>query len=128
VTVERPSPTAAEAAVCTPLMAALPQQVLDQDRRTVEFPDLTAAWGKPVITLRCGVPKPAALGAASQCFEVNGVGWFAEEAEGGYLFTTIGRAAYVELGVPNAYAPEATALVDVAAAVTAHDRLLKPCA
>ena len=61
--------------------------------------------------------KPPGLGDASECFEVNGVGWFAEEADGGFLFTTIGRSAYVQLGVPAAYAPEANALVDVAEAV-----------
>jgi len=98
-------------------MATLPSTVLDQKRRTVEPGALSAAWGDPTITLKCGVEKPPGLGAASECFEVNGVGWFAEEADGGYLFTTIGRSAYVQLGVPTEYAPEANALVDVAAAV-----------
>ena len=37
--------------------------------------------------------------------------------EGGYLFTTIGRPAYVQVGVPTEYAPEANALVDLAVAV-----------
>ena len=63
-------------------------------------------------------PKPPGLGPESECFEVNGVGWFAEEAQGGYLFTTIGRPAYVQVGVPTDYAPEANALVDIADAVT----------
>ena len=70
--------------------------------------------------------KPPGLGDASECFEVNGVGWFAEEAEGGYLFTTIGRSAYVQLGVPTEYAPEANALVDVAEAVKKTPEL-QPC-
>ena len=91
--------------------------MLDQPRRTVEPGTLSAAWGDPTITLKCGVEKPPGLGDASECFEVNGVGWFAEEAEGGYLFTTIGRSAYVQVGVPTEYAPEANALVDVAEAV-----------
>ncbi len=108
-------------------MGDLPVRVLDLDRRTVQPGRFSAAWGKPVVTLRCGVAKPAALNDASQCFEVNGVGWFAEQAKGGYLFTTIGRTAYVEVGVPSEYAPEGNALVDVAAAVSAHDPLVKPC-
>jgi hypothetical protein len=127
VSLEDPEVNSTDRGTCTALMADLPAQVLDQERRTVEPGVLSAAWGKPVITLRCGVAKPAALNAASQCFEVNGVGWLAEEGTGGYLFTTIGRTTYVEVGVPTEYAPEANALVDVAAAVSKHDRLLKPC-
>ncbi len=98
------------------------------DRRTVEPGSWSAAWAKPAITLRCGVPRPAKLRPTSSCFEVNGVGWFAEQASGGYLFTTIGRTAYVEVAVPVDYAPEAGALTDVAATITAHDPLVSPCA
>lgn len=127
VRVADPSPGPIGVSVCGSVMAALPAQVLDQDRRTVEPGLLTAAWGKPVITLRCGVGKPAGLNDASQCFEVNGVGWFAEPAERGTVFTTIGRRTYVEVGVPTAYAPEADALVDLAAAVGGHDPLDRPC-
>jgi len=97
-------------------MADLPATVLDEKRRAVDPGVLSAAWGDPTITLRCGVAKPPTLGATSACFEVNGVGWFAEQATGGYLFTAVGRSVYVEVGVPSAYAPEANALVDVAAA------------
>lgn len=111
-----PSPEGREQ--CAAVMAALPATVLDQPRRTVEPGALSAAWGDPTITLKCGVDKPPTLGPASECFEVNGVGWFAEQLEGGYLFTTIGRPTYVQVGVPPDYAPEATALVDVAAAVS----------
>lgn len=99
-------------------MAALPDTVLEQSRRDTDAPELTAAWGDPPISLRCGVDKPKGLGPASECFEVNRVGWFAEEGIGGMVFTTIGRPVYIEVGVPSEYAPEAQALVDVAAAVS----------
>ena len=117
VTMTDPSPSEAIRTQCAGLMGALPGTVLDEQRRTVEPGQLSAAWGDPTITLKCGVDKPPGLGAESECFEVNGVGWFAEEADGGYLFTTIGRPAYVQVGVPSDYAPEAHALVDVAEAV-----------
>lgn len=117
----------ADRAVCVALMADLPAEVMSQPRRTVEPGRFTAGWGRPVITLRCGVSKPPSLTAASECAEVNGVGWYAEKATSGYLFTTIGRRTFVELGVPSAYAPEAGALTDVAAAVAGHDPLVKPC-
>jgi len=127
VAVPDPAPAGSDLAACTRLMADLPASVLDQDRREAEPGRFSAAWGDPAITLRCGVSKPPTLNLASQCLEVNGVGWFVEEAQGGQLFTTIGRQTYVELAVPSEYAPESGALVDVAATVSAHDRLLKAC-
>lgn len=122
-----PAPTGTDRSTCLQLMAALPPHVLGLDRRQVRPGVFSAGWGRPVITLRCGVSKPPRLNRASPCFGVNGVGWFAEETAGGYLFTTIGRQTYVEVGVPTAYAPEGNALVDVAAAVKAHDPLRQPC-
>ena len=122
-----PTPDAAARAVCDGLLGSLPATVLNGTRRPTKPGGLTAAWGDPPITLSCGVPVPPGLTAASECLEVQGVGWFAEEVEGGMLYTTIGRRAFVELGVPEHYAPEAGALVDVAAAVSARDPLQQPC-
>jgi hypothetical protein len=127
VSLPDPSPTGESAQVCTALLGDLPATVLDGERRKVEPGRFSAAWGDPPITLRCGVDKPPRLSATSECFEVNGVGWFAEQISGGYLFTTIGRTTYIEVGVPSDYAPEANALVDLAAVVSEHDPMLKPC-
>ena len=127
VAVPEPDPDETGRAACAPLIAALPDRVLEAERRTADPGVLTAAWGDPPITLRCGVAAAPGLTPASECLEVNGVGWFAEDADGGTLYTTIGRQVFVELGVPEDYAPEASALVDVAAAVSAHDPLLTPC-
>ncbi len=128
-TVALPDPTPDEAGrtVCAALLGDLPANVLDGTRRPTEPGGLTAAWGDPPITLRCGVAPPPGLTPTSECIEVDGVGWFGESAEGGMLYTTIGRRVFVELGVPSDYAPEAGALVDMAAAVTAHDPLERPC-
>jgi hypothetical protein len=128
VVVSDPTPDAATTAVCASVMADLPEMVLDQGRRKVEPGVLSAAWGKPAIVLRCGVAPPPGLTPTSECLEVNGVGWYAEEASGGMIFTTIGRPAFVELSVPTAYAPESGALVDVGRAVAAHDPVTTPCA
>ena len=127
VAVDDPTPDPATAQVCGAVMGALPEEVLDQGRQTVEPGVLSAAWGRPAIVLRCGVPAPAALTPTSDCLEVNGVGWFAEEAQGGMIFTTIGRPAFVEVSVPARYAPESGALADLGAAVAAHDPVTKPC-
>jgi hypothetical protein len=127
VAVPSPAPQVVEA--CEKLVHALPDKVLDLDqRRTVPDSLITAAWGDPPIELTCGVAPPAELATAqSQCFEVNGVGWFAQPAENGVVFTTIGRELYVELAVPDDYAPEANALTDVSAAVAQHNNLITPC-
>lgn len=92
---------------CTQLTADLPEQVAEQkSRSTAPESPLTAAWGEPAILLRCGVPRPEALTAASQLVSVNGVDWFAEELTAGYVFTTEGRSPSVEVTVPDDYAPE----------------------
>ncbi len=127
VAVDDPRPDEASVAVCAGVLADLPESVLDQGRRTVEPGRYSAAWGKPAIVLRCGVAAPAALTNESECLEVDGVGWLAEDADGGTIFTTIGRPTYVEVAVPTRYAPESGALVDVGDAVVAHDPATKPC-
>jgi hypothetical protein len=122
VEVAVPTPSAGAAAVCNDVMAALPGTVLDQPTadRTPESP-FTAAWGSPPIVLRCGVTTPSGLQPTSQLATVNSVDWLPERSGDGYRFTTVGRTANVELVVPGAYAPEADALVDLAATVRAHD-------
>ena len=75
VAVHDPTPDARGARSARALMADLPTQVLDQDRRTVEPGRFSAAWGKPAIVLRCGVAAPPTLTRRSECLEVNGVGW-----------------------------------------------------
>jgi hypothetical protein len=129
VPVAVPSPAPEVVAVCEPLVAALPDQVLGTDRRKTEPPSpLTTAYGDPPIEITCGVAPPAGMAEAqSQCFEVNGVGWFAKQAGNGVIFTTIGRKVYVEVAVPAKYTPEANALTDVADAVHRFDKVITPC-
>ncbi len=127
VAVTEPTPDAAVAQVCGDVMGALPAKVLDQARRSVEPGVLTAAWGRPAIVLRCGVDAPPGLSEDSECLEVNGVGWYAEEAQNGMIFTTIGRPAFVEVAVPSTYAPESGALADLGGTVAAHDPVTTPC-
>ena len=127
VQVAEPTPEPGDRAVCDAVLAALPDQVLESTLRPTEPGVLSRAWGDPPITLRCGVSAPPTLTRSSECQEVNGVGWFAEDAEGGTLFTTIGRAVFVEVGVPQDYAPEVDVLVDLAAAVGEHNPVEQPC-
>jgi hypothetical protein len=138
VHVATPSVSGTVRAQCSRLVAALPQQVAGQDRRDVTPAGAQAgAWGDPAVVLRCGVPRPAALRPTSYCFEIDHVGWLATQhgkavsvtspVQGTLDFTTIGRSVYVEVSVPDAYAPQADALADVAGAVRRTTRLVRPC-
>ncbi|TDO92770.1 DUF3515 family protein [Enemella evansiae] len=111
---------------CDQVITALPDKVLGKQRRGTSG-SLSGAWGEPPITVVCGIAEPEAMQRDTRCFEVNGVGWYAEQGQGGWLFTTIGRTATIQVGVPNKYAPEADALVDLAAAVATGNPSQKPC-
>lgn len=127
IAVPKPAPEVAQA--CDGLMKAMPAKVLDGKKRKAEPASvLTTAYGDPPIEVTCGVAPPAGMvEAQSQCFEVNGVGWFAKQVTNGYIFTTIGRKVYLEIAVPSKYAPEANALTDVSDAIKAHNTLITPC-
>lgn len=100
---------------CAELSERLPTRVAGQDPRpTTPESVATAAWGDPPISLRCGVPTPAALQPTSALITINGIDWFTQDLEAGTRFTTVGRVANVELTVPAAYEPEADVLVELA--------------
>jgi len=122
VAVDPPTPPSNVASICLRLSRELPDQVHGQPGRTTRpSSDLTAAWGSPAIVLRCGVDQPAAYQPTSQLVTVNGVNWFPKELDTGYVFTTWGREANVEVTVPDEYAPEVNPLVDLAQAVKRSD-------
>jgi hypothetical protein len=128
VEVTAPTPTGSGVDECAALMGALPDTVANEDRRDVSPDDAAAgAWGDPAIVLRCGVPKPPGLRPDSECFVVNDVGWLADEQSGQVVFTTIGRSTYVEVAVPDDYAPEGGILPPIADSVAAATRELAPC-
>ena len=56
---------------------------------------------------------------SSQLIDVNGLEWFAEELTQGYLFTTYGLAANVEVTVPDDYAPEIGPVTELSTLVQA---------
>ena len=118
-----------EREVCDDLLAALPSQVLGAERRDVTPYGAGAAWGDPPVALRCGTTAAQGMGPSVQCQVVDDVGWYAEELEGGYRFTTIGRQTYVEVVVPDADGSEtaAGALVDLAPAVRGTVPEVRPC-
>ncbi|MBS2967050.1 DUF3515 family protein [Actinocrinis puniceicyclus] len=127
VALAAPAPVSASGqAACAALTKAAPQTVDDEKRRRTDpVSPLTAAWGDPAITLRCGVPQPQILRPDSKDYDptaeeayLNGVAWLIEKLPGGgYRFTAAQRAVYIEVDVPSAYSPQTNALIDLSAAV-----------
>jgi hypothetical protein len=131
LSVDAPQGSGAAARACAALVRALPARVADQPRRPVDpGPGYAAAWGDPAIVLRCGVRRPRGLDASASCQVVDGVGWFIPETQqtgGPVTMTTVGRAENVEVRLPAAYFPPATAMVDLAPAVRRTIREVRPC-
>ena len=126
VAVAAPTPTSSSArSECAALTKAVPQSVDNETRRgTSPSSPLTAAWGDPAITLRCGVPEPEILRPGSKTYDptaeegyFNGVAWLIEKTGDGYRVTAAQRAVYVEVDVPNAYSPQTSAVIDLSPAV-----------
>ncbi len=119
VAVDPPAPSDASVeTACAALHAALPSQLGGGDQRATDpGSPLTAAWGDPAITLRCGTGRPPQLQPTSELIAIGGpdgsatVDWLPVELTNGYRFVTDGRLAYVEVDVPKAYAPEVNVLV-----------------
>jgi hypothetical protein len=124
VAVPEPPPGGALAA-CRGLAGALPEKVMDAGRRsTSPRSEFTAAWGDSPVVLRCGVPRPALLDVADpvaaaelNSVGVNGVTWVFAPGARGVTFTTLYRAANVEVFVPKRFGQPTAPLVDVADAV-----------
>ena len=109
-----PDPQAAE--LCTTFTSALPDSLETAgERRDVDpASDLTAAYGDPPVAIRCGVPTPDALTPTSQLVTVDGVDWLPEQLTEGWLLTTVGRQANVEVSVPSARGPAPSMAADLA--------------
>jgi hypothetical protein len=74
---------------------------------------LTAAYGDPPVAVRCGVPRPQALTPTSLLVTVDGIDWLPEELTDGWLLTTVGRVADVELTVPGSRGPAPSIAADL---------------
>lgn len=101
--------SAAGRSTCPRLLAALPDEVAGQHRRTVSGTTYAAAWGDPAIVLRCGVPLPADF-AGSPCITRNGIGWSvpADQADGRgdeVVMTLAFRSPVIQVRMPSRYRP-----------------------
>jgi len=103
--VEVAVPSAAGDPACTSAALLFPSTVSGM-KRVATDPDSPGvrAWGDPAVIARCGV---AALGpTATECIEVDGVGWIPARLTDGTRFTSFGTDPALEVLVPKTYAPE----------------------
>lgn len=68
----------ADSAACKNLMPKLPTDLAGSKQRPVEGAgnESVAAWGDPMIILRCGLETPQELKCSAVLTQVNDVGWF----------------------------------------------------
>ncbi|MGB8021740.1 MAG: DUF3515 domain-containing protein [Candidatus Nanopelagicales bacterium] len=121
MSVEPPAAKDEVVALCARFVAALPEEMSTVGPRRPVRPEsaATAAYGDPPVTVRCGVPVPAALTATSLLVTVDGIDWLPEELTGGWLMTTVGRAANVEIAVPSGLGPAPSVAADLAPTIAA---------
>lgn len=133
VEVDTPRLSGEDARTCAALVKALPSIVDGAERRTVAPAGTeAAAWGDPVIVLRCGVPMPKEFDEFASCQETDGVGWFIPEEQitgqpEAITMTTIGRAVNIEVALPRDHWPPAAAMVDLAPAIKETVAETDPC-
>lgn len=106
LTLAAPPPNAATEAPCVRVLSALPVQLGTLAPRIVHpTPDspFVVAWGDPAVVLRCGVDRPAKLQPGSADFVpvVNGVAFLETDVASGTVYTSIDRAAYIEVTLPK---------------------------
>jgi hypothetical protein len=113
-------------AACREFLAAAPDELADESRRTVNGSSYAVAWGDPAIVLRCGVALPKDF-PGDPCFTRNGIGWSipveqADDVDKDIVMTLAFRTPVVQLRVPAAYRPDApgNVMADLDAAVRAH--------
>ncbi|OYN91269.1 hypothetical protein CGZ91_07425 [Parenemella sanctibonifatiensis] len=126
-TVTAPAPDPGSVQTCADLIAAAPAVVAGQPQRATDQPESAVAWGDPAVLLACGVADPPGFGPTSECYEVDGIGWYAEPVDGAYRFTTLDRTPRIQVTVPSAYEPQAAVLTDLSEAISTTIPQQRPC-
>nr|WP_196790845.1 DUF3515 domain-containing protein [Motilibacter aurantiacus] len=97
-----PPVSAGERSTCEIVTRLLPPELGGLERRTTRpTSTLTAAWGEPAVTLRCGVREPGPT--EDDCYGIDGVDWVSVPVDDGAIFVTYGRRPAVEVKLPANY-------------------------
>jgi len=116
-----PAPSASDP-VCAELLQRLPEELVDEPRRSTTSQSSRAWGGEEPIVLRCGVTPPGPT--TDPCVTIpdtsgeNPVDWVAnpDTSNGLRVFTSYGRTPAVEVVVPARYPGDAV-LAELAGAV-----------
>ncbi|HEX2896125.1 MAG TPA: DUF3515 family protein [Marmoricola sp.] len=111
---------------CRQVLAALPDKVAGQARRTVTGSTYAAAWGDPAIVLRCGAALPSSF-KGDPCITRNNIGWSvpsdqADDIRIDAVMTLAFREPVLQVRVPAHYRPNGPAevMADLDRVVRAH--------
>ena len=120
-----PAPDAGSPA-CVAALRQAPAHVLGQARIPLAVAG-AAAWGRPPVVLRCGLPEPGP--STLPCLTVNGTDWVVDDRRDPLVFLTFGRSPAVEVRVPASYgrAEAPAALVDLAPVADVLSRTARSC-
>ena len=116
----------ATAKICDPIMQSMPVTISD-GQTTLQPLTVTPggpsflAWGNPLVTLQCGVPRPTWLrsdidyGQVTMISSPDGYGasWVARGTGDRITFTVIDRAVYFQAELPKGDAPFLVQISDV---------------
>ena len=104
-------------AACVAALAKSPATVLGHARTPLSVAG-AAAWGRPSITLRCGLPEQPPT--TDPCLTIGTVDWVVNSTGDPIVFTTYGREPAIQVEVPAAYGQSnaPAALVDLAPVAT----------
>ncbi|MGL5858394.1 MAG: DUF3515 family protein [Angustibacter sp.] len=119
-------PVSASDPACARMAGRLPSRVRDADRVPTSVKSVSvAAWGRPPVIWRCGVPAPGRT--TEQCLTVDGVDWIRTPLDDGSSFTTYGRTPAVQVLVPRGTEPEPLLLPDFTAAASLTPQGTRRC-
>ena len=104
---------------CERLLKALPRTLAKDvsTRPVTPVSGTTAAWGEPAVVLRCGVAKGNPL---DDPVELDGVRWVVHDDGAAHRWTTLDRAAPVEVVVPDSYGSQAELVISLSSALHAR--------
>lgn len=118
VSVPAPPPNQAADSPCTLLLGKLPLSLPTGGATLPGRPaqsswTYVAAWGDPVVTLRCGVPRPPQLtpGSSAELVVAHGVAFLPVQHGDTTVWTTVDRVVYVEVSVPRVYPQQVIAVL-----------------
>jgi Protein of unknown function (DUF3515) len=100
--VDAPPVTPDAEAACTPLLEALPLDLLGNPSRRVDSDSpFVYAWGEPPTVLVCGVDRPAGWTVGESALQIDEVQWYVNTDDPTTnVWTAVDRTVYVEVRVP----------------------------